>query len=260
MTNCIKSEFYRIFHKKSVWRMTGACLAAVLLVNAALWGMNLLEGKMGGDFPWATTRFAFSLLEGYMNIPLFLSAVMGGLITGDELKHRTVNNSVAFGLSRDKIYLSRIPAGLAASAFCLLVTEAGYIGSGYLLLEDSGAEYTLSLLKGTAACVPAWIAGMTAVMSLYYLTGSRSAGIWSWLLIMVAVPAAVGLLGLKFAFCERLSSWLLYTMVSYCALDGDRLLYNWSTGAGVLKCMTAGFIGILVFMALGIVAIRRREL
>ena len=64
MTNCIKSEFYRIFHKKSVWRMTGACLAAVLLVNAALWGMNLLEGKMGGDFPWATTRFAFSLLEG----------------------------------------------------------------------------------------------------------------------------------------------------------------------------------------------------
>lgn len=256
MTNCIKSEFYRVFHTRSIYLMTGACLAAVLLINVGLWIMSVFDE----NFQWATTRFTFSLMEGYMNIPLFLSAVMGGLIVGDELKHRTVNNSVAFGLSWEKIYLSKVPAGLAASALCLLVTEAGYIGSGYLLLKDGGAEYTLSLLKGTAACAPAWIAGLVAVMSLYYLTGSMSASIWSWLVIMVAVPAVVSVLGMKFAFCERLSSWLLYTMVSYCVPGGDWLLYNWSTGAGVLKCLEAGFMGILLFTALGIMGIRRREL
>lgn len=256
VTNCIKSEFYRIFHTKTVYLMTVACLSAAVLFNAALWAMNILDES----FPWATTRFAFSMLEGGMHIPLFLAAVMGGLVVGDELKHRTVNNSVAFGLSREKIYLSKVSAGLAASAFCLLVTETGYIGSGYLLLTDSGAKYTLSLLRGTAACIPAWTAGMVALMSLYYLTGSRSGGIWSWLLLMAAVPAAVGMLGLKFAFCGRLSSWLLYTMVSYCEPGGDWLLYSWSTEAGFLKCLAAGFIGTGVFIALGIMAIRRREL
>ena len=154
MTNCIKSEFYRVFHTKSVYMLTGACLLVTLLFNVVLWVMATFTP----DFPWATTKFALSMLEADMHIPLFLSAVMGSVVTSDELKHRTVSNSVAFGLSREQIYLSKIIVGIAASAVCLLVTESGLIGSGYLLLENSGPAYTLSLLKGTAACIPAWIA------------------------------------------------------------------------------------------------------
>jgi len=255
MTNCIKSEFYRVFHTKAVYVLTGVCLLVVLLFNVVLWVMAAVDG----DFPWATTKYAFSTLEGDMHVPLYLAAAMGSLIVDGELKHRTINNSVAFGLSRGQIYLSRVIVGMAASAFCLLVTEAGLIGSGYLLLEDGGSVYTLSLLKGTAACVPAWIAGMAAFISLYYVTGSGSRGIWSWLLIMVAVPAVVGLLGMRFAFCARLTSWLLYTMVSYVVPNEEWLTYSWSSWAGFLKCQEAGILGLSLFIALGIAAIRRRE-
>ena len=195
-----------------------------------------------------------------MHIPLFLSAVMGSVVVSDELKHRTINNSVAFGLSREQIYLARVIVGMAASAVCLLVTEAGLIGSGYLLLENSGSVYTLSLLKGTAACVPAWIAGMVAFISLYYATGRESIGIWSWILVMVAVPAVVRLLGMKFELCTRLSSWLLYTMISYTEPGEEWLIYSWSTTGGFLKCQEAGIIGIALFIVLGILVIRRREL
>lgn len=235
--------------------MTGACLMIVLLFNVVLWAM----GTFTGDFPWNTTKFAFSTLEADMHIPLFLSAVMGGVIAADELKHRTINNSVAFGLAREQIYLSKVIIGIAAAAFCLTVTEAGLIGSGYLLLENSGSAYTFSLLRGTAACIPAWIAGMVAVISLYYMTGSSGASIWSWLLIMVAVPVVVSLLGMKFELCARLSSWLLYTMVSYTAASDEWLVFSWSTTAGFLRCQEAGIIGTALFIALGIMAVRRRE-
>ena len=256
MTNCIKSEFYRIFHTKMVYVLTGACLMVVLLFNVLLWAMATFTV----GFPWATTKFAFSMLEGDMHIPLYLSAVMGSVVTADELKHRTINNSVAFGLSRTQIYLSKLIVGIAASAVCLLVTEAGLISSGYLLLENSGPAYTMSLLKGTVACIPAWIAGMVAFISLYYVTGKESGGIWSWMLIMVAVPAVVSVLGMKFELCARLTSWLLYTMVSYTMPNEEWLTYSWSTAAGVLKCQEAGIIGASLFIMLGIWAIRHREL
>lgn len=253
--NCIKSEFYRVFHTKAVYVLTGACLMAVLLFNVMLWAM----GTFTGNFHWNITKFAFSTLEGYMHIPLFLSAVMGSVTVSDELKYRTINNSVAFGLSREQIYLSKVIVGIAAAAFCLVVTEAGFIGSGYLLLENSGPVYTLSLLKGTAACIPAWIAGMVAVISLYYATGSRSAGIWSWLLIMVAAPTVVGLLGMKFELCARLASWLLYAILSYVGVGEEWLVFSWSTTEGFMRCLGAGIIGTAVFILLGLMSIRRRE-
>lgn len=256
MLNYLKSEFYRVFIDKTIYVLAGCCLLIVLLLNGVLWYMaNFTEG-----FPYATTKFAFSMLEGDMHVPLFLAALMGGVIVADELKLRTINNSVAFGCSRAQIYLSKIIVGIAASALCLIVTEAGLIASGYLLLENSDAAYTMSLLRGTAACIPAWIAGMTAAISLYYVSGSRSASIWSWLLIMVAVPSVVTLLGYKFAFCAKLASWLLYPMVSATSMGDEWIVYSWSTTAGFLKCQEAGIIGTSLFLALGIAAIRRREL
>lgn len=255
MTNCIKSEFYRVFHTKMVYMLTGACMLVVLFFNVVLWVMATFTA----DFPWATTKYAFSTLEADMHIPLFLSAVMGSVVTADELKHRTINNSIAFGLSRRQIYLSKVIVGIAASAVCLLATEAVLIGSGYLLLENSGSVYTLSLLKGTAACIPAWTAGMVAFISLYYATGKESGGIWSWILIIVAIPTIVSALGLKFDLCARLASWLLYSMVSYVVPNEEWLTYSWSTAAGFLKCWEAGVIGMSLFIVLGILAIRRRE-
>lgn len=256
MTNYMKSEFYRIFRTKALFIFVGACLGVVLLYVGVLWVISMLDV----DFPWATTKFAFSTLETGMNIPLFLSAVMGSLVVSDELKYRTFNNSVAFGIPREQIYLSKVIVGMAASAFCLLVTEAGLIGSGYLLLENSGEAYTLSLLKGTVACIPAWIAGMAAFMSLYYVTGSGSAGIWVWLLVIVAAPMAVEVLGMRFDFCARLASWLLYPMVTSVTPTEEWLEFNWSTTAGILRCQEAGIIGIMLFIVLGILGIRRREL
>lgn len=260
MTNYIKSEFYRILHTKGVFILTGACVAVVLAYVGLLWFMASVEMSMGSVFPWATTKHAFSVLEADMHVPLFLSAIMGSLVVCDDLKHRTVNNSVAFGISREQIYLAKVIVGVAASAFCLLVTEFALIGSGYLLLEDSGAAYTLSLLKGTVACIPAWTAGMTAMISLSYMTGSGSASIWGWMLIMVAAPTVVSILGMKFELCAKLSSWLLFTLIGTTVPTEEWLEYSWSTAAGFLKCMEAGVIGMSVFVTLGILAIRRREL
>lgn len=256
MANYMKSEFYRMFRTRALYIMTGACLMAVLLFVGVLWAMSVFTV----DFPWATTKYAFSTLEVAMHIPMFLSAVMGSLVVSEELKHRTFNNSVAFGIPREQIYLAKVIVGITASAFCLFVTEAGLIGSGYLLLENSGAAYTLSLLKGTAACIPAWIAVMVAFMSLYYVTGSGSTSIWIWLLVIVAAPIVVNLLGMRFDFCARLASWLLYSMVTSVTPTEEWLEFNWSTAAGFLKCQEAGVIGISLFIVLGIWAIHRREL
>ncbi|MDE5950633.1 MAG: hypothetical protein K2H12_03510, partial [Acetatifactor sp.] len=98
------------------------------------------------------------------------------------------------------------------------------------------------------------------IISLYYVTGSSNASIWIWLLVIVAVPTVVGVLGMRFEFCARLASWLLYPMVSSVTPTEEWLEFSWSTAAGFLKCQEAGIIGVAVFITLGILGIRRREL
>ena len=257
MLNYLKSELYRVFHSSGIYLFIGICSLLVLAMNLILWGFNLKTE----NFYYANIDFSFSMLTSDMNIVLFLTAALASIITVDEFKFRTINNSIAFGISRIKIYISKILVALLASLLCLAIVEGVLIGSGYLLLDSSNFHALTELLIGTAACIPSFIASLIAFISLYLLLSNMTSSIWTWIGIIVAFPTITSLLGMKIKFFDWLSSWLIFNIVGASTLDENQMLiYMWSSAKGMQHCLLAGFLGIVIFLIFGILTFRKKEI
>ena len=226
-------------------------------MNLILWGVNLKTE----NFPYATTEFSFSMLTCYMNSVLFLTAVFASIITSDEFKFRTINNSIAFGISRIKIFISKLIVALLTSIPALIIIEGVLIGSAYLLLENNSSTALTDVFTATAASIPSLIAGLTAAISLYFLIGNMAACIWSWIGTIVVFPIITSLLGIKFKFFEWLNSWLIYQLLASPEIDENmNFIYTWSSSAGMQKCLTAGLLGTIVFFIIGILGFRKKDM
>lgn len=258
MLNYLKSELYRVFHSSGIYLFMGICSLLMFAMNLVLWAANL---KIN-NFPYANIDFSFSMLTTYMNVVLIVTAFFACVITADEFKFRTINNSIAFGISRIQIFICKILVALITASLSLVVIEGVLIVSGYLLLDSSSPDALTGILTATVACIPSLIAGLIAAISLYLLLGNITSAIWSWCGIMIAFPMIVSLLSLKFNFFSWLNRWLIFHIVTdyYFSVEEDRLIYIWSTEQGIYHCLLTGFLGILVFIILGILGFRKRDM
>lgn len=268
MMNYIKSELYRIVHSKGVYLLTGICTALLL-------GMNITLSCFRGaeHFSYATTEFVFSMMWSALNVVFFLTLCMGGIIFAEEYKNKTIVNSVAFGYSRISIYLGKLLTGIIVSVAALAVVLAVFIGSAYLLLENSGIDVLTTLLRGIGASLPILVAGETAAITLLFLVDSSAGATWSWLGIMLGIPIASELLGMKFDFFRKLTGWLAYEVLQ----NGQQIIMieeeteagmavepqivlSWMTQEGLTRMLLAGLIGTAVFLIWGVVGMRRKEI
>lgn len=259
MMNYIKSEFYRVFHTKGFYLFTGSGVALVLAMNIVLWAC----GKNTPSFHYNTTAFSFSMLyHGGFQALLYLTLALSGIIFGNEFKNKTINNSVAFGCSREMLFMGKLVVTLVCSFVCLVVTEGALIGSGYLLLKSNGMEDAVQILRVTASCTPILICGACGAVSLFYILGSETKAIWVWLLLMVGVTGVVSLLGMKFEVFARLSHWLIITLVTENSTNPETgvITMVWDTAEGLHRCIMAGVLGTIVFLAAGLVGVHRKEL
>lgn len=258
MLNYLKSELYRVFHSSGLYLFIGVCSLLVFAFNLVLWAFDFTTT----NFPWATIKFSFSTLATSMNVVMFLTAALASIIVVDEFKFRTLSNSIAFGISRTKIYITKLLITLLASFLSLVIIEGVYIGSGYLLLDTSNSLALPNLLTATVACIPSFIAGFTATVTLYFILGSMTSAIWSWIGIIVGIPMITSILGLKFKFFEWLDSWLIFQVTTSYTFDENigAIVYLWSSKEGMCHCLLAGFLGIIVFLIIGILGFRKKEL
>lgn len=260
MLNYIKSELYRISHSKSIYILCGVCTGLLL-------AMNLLLHLIWRDehtFMYATTAFVFNFASTSINVVFILTIVMGCIVFGDEYKNRTLGNSIAFGSSTIKIYLGKVIVSLIVAFLALTVVLAIFIGSSYLLLEDSGIEMLREFLGTYLANSPILVAGLLAALTLCFLFKSEAAASWSWLIIFEGVPMVCLFLGLKFSFFAELYHWLASNVIGSTqnivgAEDFD-VHWLWQIPEGLCRTLLVGFLGTLVFLAIGIAGIRRKEI
>lgn len=268
MMNYIKSELYRILHSKGIYLLTGICMILLLSMNIVLGCFRRVE-----HFSYATTEFAFNMVWSAFVVVFFLTLCMGSIIFAEEYKNKTIANSIAYGYSRISLYFGKFLTGLIVSAAALTAVIAVFIGSAYLLLEDSGIDFLMTLLRGIGASVPILIAGETAAVTLHFLVGTATGTTWSWLGIMFGIPIASELLGLKFAFFRRLSGWLIYEILQngqqFIVIGPEaetgipaepQVVLTWMTQDGLTRMILAGLIGTAVFLIWGIVGVRRKEI
>lgn len=261
MMNYIKSELYRIVRLKGIYLLSGICTALLVGANVVLWFFG-----RGGNFAYNNTEFAFMMVWTSLNAVFFLTLCMGSIIFGDEYKNKTISNSIAFGYSRIFLYFGKLLVGLIVSVVALTAVLGVFIISAYLLLEDSGIDALLRLLRAIGAGAPVLLTGEVAAITFCFLTETASGSTWSWMGLMIGVPMISELLGMRLAFFEKLTKWLAYEVLQnnqilmYEEGAAGEVVMAWMTREGLARMILSGVIGIAVFLLWGVIGLRRKEI
>ncbi|MBR6402693.1 MAG: hypothetical protein IKS48_04865 [Eubacterium sp.] len=143
MKNIIKSIVYEILHSKLLLRMYLLFLGLYVFVAI----INIDTGEGAGKTSGMLADGGALVYE----IPIFVLALVVGVICGEDYKDKVANYEVLSGHSRKRIFLARsLFAIIAASVSCLVISFipliAGNIYAGWgnkLVLGDVVSRYLL---------------------------------------------------------------------------------------------------------------------
>lgn len=257
MRNYIKSEWYRVTHTSTIYVFTGILAGWTLLMNLVLWVFD----KTDSAFPYGTVAFSLSNLAWMMPMLFYVGMILVYLVFADDKKNGSLKNSIAFGISRIEIFLGKCVVSTLVSLISLAIILAVYLGSAVLLLEPGVEPNAVWItLQGVVCVIPMAIA--SEVLGLAFCSFCQKevvAGI-DWYVVMVAIPQSCYILGLKFEPLAKIAAWMPHNYLSREVLvnmSGWNCL--WQTPEGVAKCLISGFIGLIVFLAFGLLVSKKQE-
>ena len=259
MMNYIKSELYRVIHSKGIYILMGICGGLLLAMNLILYFVE----RDNPIFQYDTTLFSFSMVENSLGIVFILTVCLGCMIFADEYKNKTIMNSIASGYSKTSIYIGKMIVGIIVSISALVIVLSVFIASGCLLLKNSGeeGELILEIIKVFGVYAPILITGLIAAITLSFLIGNVAGATWTWIGLFMGVPMISSLLEMKFAFFGELSKWLVFNLIGNGTVSETQgFVMLWKTQDGLYRCLLAGFMGIAVFLIIGLLGVRRKEI
>ena len=257
MRNYIKSEWYRVTHTPTIYVFTGVLAGLTLLLNLALCFLD----KEDPTFPCGTAAFSLSNLVCMLTMLFYVGMILVYLIFADDKKNGSLKNSIAFGISRTEIFLGKCVVSTLVSLISLAVILLVFLGSAVLLLEPGVEPHAVKItLQGVACVIPMAVA--SEVLGLAFCNFCQKevvAGI-DWYVVMVAIPQICYILGLKFEPLAKIAAWMPSNYL------GQEIVVNmsgwsclWQTPEGIAKCLISGFIGLIVFLAFGLLVSKRQE-
>lgn len=256
MLNYMKSECYRTFRQKSFYVMIGILGGLVLFLNVVL----ALSQHYIPDFRYGTVRFSLNNFTSVMHFMLVLGAMIPGCLFLDDRRNGIMKNAIAYGISREKLFLGKCIVAFAFSFLIMCVVLAVYVGSAYLLLTQPEWLPLKEMLTGMAASLPSAAASLILMIFLGAVCTKEITAVLVWASVYYLIPTAVFMAGLKFQIFSKISQWLPYNFLRLEVLvtfsDYHCL---WDSAAGFAKCMISGGIGIAVFLGLGIWRFRKQE-
>lgn len=257
MRNYIKSEWYRVTHTSIIYMFTGVLAGLALLVNLVLWFLD----KVDPTFPYGTTAFSLSNLVCMMTMLFYVGMILVYLIFADDKKNGSLKNSIAFGISRTEIFLGKCVVSTLISLISLAVILVVFLGSAVLLLEPGVEPHAVKItLQGVACVIPMAVASeVLGIAFCNFCQKEVVAGI-DWYAVMVAIPQICFILGLKFEPWAKIAAWMPNNYLSkeiMVNMSGWNCL--WQTPEGVAKCLISGFIGLIVFLAFGLIVSKKQE-
>ncbi len=256
MYNYIKSEWYRITHSSTIYIFTATLAGLALMINFILYFMS----KYKDGFRYGTTAFSLSMLSN-MTILLYMGLILVSLIFAGEKKNGILKNPIAFGISREKIFLGKCLVSTGISICSLVVILVVYIGSAVLLLE-SGVEPNAAfiILRGVACTLVMAVAFEVFTIALCSFFEKESLTFVVWYLVVVIIPQICRIIGLDSELFRRIAAWMPYNYFRsevIANMSGWSCL--WETPEGVAKCLISGVIGLIVFLLLGLKICKKQE-
>ena len=186
MVNSIRAEIYKLTHRVYFYGFNLVCAAFALLVVGCLCYIKFTAAPNA-----ELVNFPFALTPLYLGMPIGLYLVMvgGDAVFSEQYKCNTLKNEVSYGLTRTRIYLSRLIVTLLLMAVVFVVTLGVYLLASLVLLgipSDAvaldyfgmNAAQSVQTVMGmlgfyVLASLPLWLGSLAiAIACLFLIRGS----------------------------------------------------------------------------------------
>ena len=260
MLNYIKSELYRAGHSKEIHGAAMGLLGMIFFMNLILGLMKQLD-----HFRYGTTSFSYSMVVSMPMLYCYVAFYVAIMLYEGDRRNGTLGNSVSYGLSRLEIFIGKCMVAFAASLALLSLALPVYIGSAVLLLDNAGPTTVREFLTEIPAVSLVALAALFFGILLLEICDKLLHWILLWLAVMVFLPKILLLAGLyfseRFELLLDIALWLPANfLTAQSQVNMSECVAIWDTAQGMAKCLIAGGAEIVVFGALGVVLLRKREL
>lgn len=259
MMNYVKSEFYRVFHSWEIYCFTGILAVLSFLLNAVLGLFGRIDGP---SFPYDRTSFSYSNLVANPMIFCVMGAIVGIILYGGNRKNGNLKNTIAFGISRMKVFSGECIVATISAIVSLLIVLSVYVVSAIILLEHTGPVTLMDLLTEVPAVLFIAVASLISVIVCIEGFSKESTGAIIWVVIWFVIPKIFFYLGLRLDIIHSIAMWMPSNFfgTNVMTVNMGHCITAWDTMAGMAKCLISGIIGIAGFSLSGVVLLRKREL
>ena len=265
MLNYIKSECYRVIHSRSTYVMTGIMAVLPVLFHIILY-VTGVSSSTTQDFPYDITSFSFSFLTGSPMLFTYAGLIVAAVLYEDEHKNGNLKNAVAFGISREKLFLGKcITAVLTATVLMGLVLTV-YIGSACFLLEHTGPTSLKIILTEVPAVYGTAVGSMILGIAFLSYFQNEVMAAMLWVVIIDAIPRVLLLVGMflqeqwGIEFLWDFAQLLPANLFQFGAdVNMSHCEVLWKTSQGMTKCVIVGIVGTVLAIVAGIVMLRKKE-
>lgn len=257
MLNYIKSEGYRILHTSTMYITTLTFGALVLALNIILYVFHMFTV----DFPYGNTSFSYSNIVANPMVYCFAAFVIVALLYDGDRRNGNVKNSVAYGISRSKIFAGKCIVSLLTCIIIMVITLSIFIASAEILLIPMGpVTLDVLLMEVPAVSLIAIAALILAVLSMDLFDKSFSSFLL-WYSIMFIIPSICYYLGLKIDIFQAIAAWMPNAFFkSEMLVNRSTCITIWDSTQGFIHCLLTGAIGCGIFASLGCLLTRKKDI
>lgn len=249
MVHYIRSELYRVTHTRPAYVIAAILTVGILAINLVLhfWG--------GGMNYYGHTSFSYALNISEPSLYIIMGAVVGFTLYDTRRKNGNLKNSIAFGLTRPQLFVGQCITALITATAIMLVVLAVWIASAELLLTHTDIWTLSDFLSSSLYVYLLAVAGLVSAVFFIALGARDLTSVVYWLCVWKFLPSALALLGVKFALLAKIANWMPDNFFT-----SDSITRWWTDPDILNKALVSGIIGILVFLVLGVVSLRKRDL
>lgn len=257
MNNYLKSEWYRIIHTKDIYILTGILSGLVLLMNFILMISNINIP----NFRYATVSFSFNNIIANMPFLFVCGANIAAILFSSDRKNGIMKNTVANGVSRTNIFISKCILNCTTALCSMVIILIFYIVSACLLLDGPIDIPLKELTTGVGSLLLNAFAATILATALFQAIKRDVLSIIIWCVIMMLIPKIIMVLGYRYEIFKIIAAWLPWNFLGTnvtANMQGYQCL--WDTPEGLTKCLVSGVVSMIVYLVIGILINRKKNL
>jgi ABC-2 type transport system permease protein len=189
MTTILNADFYKLRHNTGfkllplaviVWSIITSCFMLFIENGATVDGEYFTNADVFGFMP--SGALGAHALSAISNVYSMVIIVFCGLFISVEFTQGTIKNAICIGISRNKMYVSKLIVCAVMLAFCMFLSVSSFV-AGFTVLYGFGSG--TGFLRDTAT--------VFAMQFLYHLTYAGIGCLLSFLIPNIAFSVAAGI-------------------------------------------------------------------